>query len=179
MPRSIETSATPSRQDSYVLNGTKVWTTFGQIADVFLSSRSRRAASVRSWSRGTDRDSRRRRSSGVLGTRASMLANLRLDSCAIPKENRIGGVGFGLSAVGSAALDIGRYSVACGCVGIAQACLDASIEYASARKQYGALLERPPAHPKDDHRDGGQRQRGTMACATAPGSSRTWAIPGP
>ena len=47
-------------------------------------------------------------------------------------------MGFGFSAVGSAALDIGRYSVACGCVGIAQACLDASIAYASDRKQYGA-----------------------------------------
>ena len=49
--------------------------------------------------------------------------------------------GFGFSAVGSAALDIGRYSVACGCVGIAQACLDASIEYASGRKQYGVFIK--------------------------------------
>ena len=70
-----------------------------------------------------------------------MLANLKLESCEIPKENRVGGVGFGLSAVGSAALDIGRYSVACGCVGVIQACLDASIEHASRRKQCGVLLK--------------------------------------
>ena len=44
-------------------------------------------------------------------------------------------------AVGSASLDIGRYSVACGCVGIAQASLDASIEYASNRKQYGSVIK--------------------------------------
>ena len=79
--------------------------------------------------------------SGVLGTRASLLATIRLESCAITKENRIGGVGFGLSAVASAALDIGRYSVACGSVGIAQASLDASIAYASTRRQFGALLK--------------------------------------
>ena len=78
---------------------------------------------------------------GSLGTRASMLATLRLEACEVPKENRVGGVGFGLSAVGSAALDIGRYSVACGSVGLAQACLDASIDYASRRKQYRALLK--------------------------------------
>ena len=50
-------------------------------------------------------------------------------------------MGFGLSAVGLAALDIGRYSVACGSVGVAQASLDASIDYASKRKQFGALLK--------------------------------------
>jgi alkylation response protein AidB-like acyl-CoA dehydrogenase len=46
-----------------------------------------------------------------------------------------------LAAVGSAALDIGRYSVACGCVGVAQACLDASIQHVCRRKQYGSLLK--------------------------------------
>ena len=100
-------------------------------------------------------------------------------SCEIPKENRVGGVGFGLSAVGSAALDIGRYSVACGCVGVAQACLDASIEYASRRKQYGVLLKEHQLIQKDDYGNGRQYRARHAASATAPVPSRTPVIPGP
>ena len=137
---SIETSADVT-ENSYVLNGTKVWTTFGQIAHVvliFAKQDGRNCAFLVE----TDRPGFSATPvSGLLGTRASMAATLRLNSCAIPKDNRVGGVGFGFSAVGSAALDIGRYSVACGCVGIAQASLDASIEYASTRKQYGVLIK--------------------------------------
>ena len=136
----IETSATV-RGGSYVLNGQKRWTTFGQIASVFLIFAKQEG---RSCAFLVERDRPGFSATpfgGLLGTRASMTANLRLDSCEIPKENRIGGVGFGLSAVGSAALDVGRYSVACGSVGIAQACLSASIAYASVRKQYGVLLK--------------------------------------
>jgi glutaryl-CoA dehydrogenase (non-decarboxylating) len=138
--KSIETSARPSG-GSYVLDGAKVWTTFGQFATVylvfaqqegrictFLVERERLGFSVAPMA-------------GSMGTRASMLATLRLEACEVPRENRVGGVGFGLSAVGSAALDIGRYSVACGSVGVAQASLDASIEYASRRKQFGSLLK--------------------------------------
>jgi hypothetical protein len=43
--------------------------------------------------------------------------------------------------VTTSALDIGRYSVACGCVGIIQACFEASRAYTSERKQFGALLK--------------------------------------
>ena len=136
----IQTSATPSG-DSYVLNGTKQWITFGQIADVillFAKQDGRMCAFlVETRTPGFSVTP----TSGMMGTRASMIASLNLDSCIVPAENRIGGVGFGLSAVGSAALDIGRYSVACGSVGVAQACLDASIKYASNRKQYGTYLK--------------------------------------
>jgi glutaryl-CoA dehydrogenase (non-decarboxylating) len=138
--RGIETSATVSA-GSYVLRGSKVWTTFGQIANVFLIF-AQQEGRICTFLVERDRPGFSTTAlSGMLGTRASMMANLQLDECEIPKENRIGGIGFGLSAVGSAALDIGRYSVACGCVGVAQACLDASIEHASHRKQYGVLLK--------------------------------------
>ena len=49
-------------------------------------------------------------------------------------------MGFGLSHVVGAALDHGRYSVAWGAVGIAQACLDACLEYTSSRRQFGVEL---------------------------------------
>jgi glutaryl-CoA dehydrogenase (non-decarboxylating) len=136
----IQTSAR-LQGGSYVLEGTKVWTTFGQIADLFLIFAQQEGRICAFLVERSSPGFSATPVDGLLGTRASMTANLRLDSCEIPKENRVGGVGFGLSAVASAALDVGRYSVACGSVGIAQACLSASIAYASTRKQYGALLK--------------------------------------
>jgi alkylation response protein AidB-like acyl-CoA dehydrogenase len=77
---------------------------------------------------------------GVLGVRASMLAEVRLNACRTPKESRIDHAGFGFSHIATHALDLGRYSVAWGCVGIGQACLEASMSYASERKQFGTYL---------------------------------------
>ena len=47
---------------------------------------------------------------------------------------------------------IGRYSVACGSVGIAQACLDASARYAARPAAVRRARCRPPAHPRDADR---------------------------
>jgi alkylation response protein AidB-like acyl-CoA dehydrogenase len=70
-----------------------------------------------------------------------MLAELSLDECCIPFENLLGRIGFGFSHVAGSVLDFGRYCIACGCVGLAQACLDASIDYSSKRKQSGRLIK--------------------------------------
>jgi alkylation response protein AidB-like acyl-CoA dehydrogenase len=48
----------------------------------------------------------------------------------------LGQVGDGFK-VAMSALDSGRYSVAAGCVGICQGCLDASVSYAKERQQFG------------------------------------------
>ena len=40
------------------------------------------------------------------------------------------------------ALDSGRYSVAAGCVGICDGCVDASVTYAKERKQFGVPIAR-------------------------------------
>jgi alkylation response protein AidB-like acyl-CoA dehydrogenase len=42
--------------------------------------------------------------------------------------------------VATGALDLGRYSVAAGCVGILEACLDASVAHTGKRHQGGGLL---------------------------------------
>jgi glutaryl-CoA dehydrogenase (non-decarboxylating) len=138
--KSIETTATVAGS-AYILSGSKVWTTCGQIAGLYLVFAHQEGRICTFLVERNRPGFAATPIFGVLGTRASMLANLELDSVELPKENRVGGVGFGLSAVGSAALDIGRFSVACGCVGVAQACLDASIQRSSTRKQYGALLK--------------------------------------
>jgi alkylation response protein AidB-like acyl-CoA dehydrogenase len=126
--------------ETYILNGWKKWITVGAIADLFLvfmqSDHGLCAFLVGRDAPGlTIRPLR-----GMLGARASMLAELRFDACRVPQSSLLGPPGLALGTVVTSALDIGRYSVASGCVGLAQACLDASIEYASQRRQGGALL---------------------------------------
>jgi alkylation response protein AidB-like acyl-CoA dehydrogenase len=72
---------------------------------------------------------------GKLGLRASDTAELSLDAIEVPDEAMLGDVGDGFK-VAMSALDSGRYSVAAGCVGICQGCLNASVEYAKEREQF-------------------------------------------
>jgi len=138
--KSVETTAR-LRGDGYVLNGGKKWITYGQIADLFLVfAQCDGKISAFLVERNTPGLSTKP-IKGMLGTRASMLAELHLNECRIPKENLLGGRGFGLATIATSALDIGRYSVAWGCAGIAQACLEASLRYTSQRKQFGGYLK--------------------------------------
>jgi butyryl-CoA dehydrogenase len=72
---------------------------------------------------------------GKLGLRASDTAELSLDAVEVPDEAMLGEVGDGFK-VAMSALDSGRYSVAAGCVGICQGCVNASVEYAKEREQF-------------------------------------------
>jgi alkylation response protein AidB-like acyl-CoA dehydrogenase len=76
---------------------------------------------------------------GKLGLRAQDTAELTLDGVRISEENVLGEVGGGLK-VALSALDTGRISLAAGCVGIAQGCLDAALAYARERKQFGRSI---------------------------------------
>jgi butyryl-CoA dehydrogenase len=72
---------------------------------------------------------------GKLGLRASDTAELSLDAVEVPDAAMLGEVGDGFK-VAMSALDSGRYSVAAGCVGICQGCVNASVEYAKERQQF-------------------------------------------
>jgi butyryl-CoA dehydrogenase len=72
---------------------------------------------------------------GKLGLRASDTAELSLDGVEVADEALLGDVGDGFK-VAMSALDSGRYSVAAGCVGICQGCVDASVDYSRERKQF-------------------------------------------
>jgi butyryl-CoA dehydrogenase len=73
---------------------------------------------------------------GKLGLRASDTAELALDGVEVPDSAMLGEVGDGFK-VAMSALDSGRFSVASGCVGISQGCVNASVEYAKSREQFG------------------------------------------
>ena len=59
----------------------------------------------------------------------------------VPVENRIGEEGEGF-LIAMSAIDQGRYTVAAGAVGLAQACLDASVKYAHERQTFGDEIGR-------------------------------------
>ena len=73
---------------------------------------------------------------GKLGLRAQDTAALHLDGVRIPDSARLGEEGAGFK-VAMSALDGGRMSLAAGCVGIAQGCLEASLAYARERHAFG------------------------------------------
>ncbi|WP_212003871.1 acyl-CoA dehydrogenase family protein [Chitinophaga sp. HK235] len=127
--------------DGYTLNGVKKWITFAQTAHLFVI--------VAQGEQGitaflVERDTPGltvKPLEGILGTRASMLGEIHLDNCHIPAENLFGRKGWGLQQIVNTALDNGRYSVACGSLGIARACLEDSIRYAKNRRSFGQLLK--------------------------------------
>lgn len=76
---------------------------------------------------------------GKLGLRAGDTAELSLTDVRVPKANVLGEIGKGLR-IALHSLDNGRFSLAAGCTGISQACLDASLEYALEREQFGKKI---------------------------------------
>jgi len=76
---------------------------------------------------------------GKLGLRSSDTASLGLDGVEVGDDALMGEVGDGFK-IAMSALDSGRYSVAAGCVGICQGCVDASVAYATERKQFGVPI---------------------------------------
>lgn len=135
----VRSTARPAPDGGWLLDGHKKWVTGGERADVLLvfarTERGLSAFLVPAATPGVRRTPVR----GLLGTRAALTAEIRFDGCALPATALLGAEGMG-TAIAAGVLDIGRYSVASGSVGILQACLDASVRHASTRRQGGALL---------------------------------------
>jgi butyryl-CoA dehydrogenase len=73
--------------------------------------------------------------------RASDTAAIALDDVEVPDDALVGEVGDGFK-IAMSALDSGRYSVAAGCVGICEGCVEASVSYATERQQFGVPIAR-------------------------------------
>ncbi|WP_235074870.1 acyl-CoA dehydrogenase family protein [Paenibacillus alvei] len=134
--KSIETTALLDG-DEYILNGKKKWITIGQIANVFLVFAKVEGKPTAFLVERNQAGLFIEPMFGLLGARASMIAELTFDNCRIPKKCLLGQIGAGLSHIALQCLDYGRYTIACGCVGLAQACLEQSISYSNSRIQFG------------------------------------------
>ncbi|MFH9397737.1 acyl-CoA dehydrogenase family protein [Streptomyces sp. NPDC017556] len=130
----------------YVVNGAKTFITNGTWADVvLLFARTNDAPGHRGVSAflvPTDTPGLTRRTiHGKLGLRGQATAELVLQDVRIPAACLLGPEGKGFS-IAMSALAKGRMSVAAGCVGIAQAALDAAVRYAGEREQFGKAIAR-------------------------------------
>lgn len=128
----------------WVIDGVKKWITGGQRADLFLVF-ARTATSIGAFlvPRSTP-GVRVRPIPEVLGTRASMLAEVTFTDVKLGPDALLGPSGFTAGMVLTGTLDLGRYSVASGSVGIIQAALDACVDYTSTRTVGGSLLRDLP-----------------------------------
>ncbi|MER5746706.1 acyl-CoA dehydrogenase family protein [Streptomyces sp. NPDC002225] len=127
--------------DAYVIDGSKMFITNGTWADVvLLFARTGEAPGHRGISAflvPTDTPGLTRRPiHGKLGLRGQATAELVLQGVRVPASALMGPPGKGFS-VAMSALAKGRMSVAAGCVGIAQAALDAAVGHATEREQFG------------------------------------------
>ncbi|MEV3930877.1 MULTISPECIES: acyl-CoA dehydrogenase family protein [unclassified Streptomyces] len=130
--------------DDYVINGSKMFITNGTWADVVLlfartndtpGHRGISAFLVPADAPGLSR----RTVHGKLGLRGQATAELVLEDVRVPASTLMGPEGKGFS-IAMSALAKGRMSVAAGCVGIAQAALDAAVRYAGEREQFGKSI---------------------------------------
>jgi alkylation response protein AidB-like acyl-CoA dehydrogenase len=141
---SIETTAR-EEDNYYILNGEKIWITNGlsaNVAIVFASvDRSARHRGICAFIVETDAPGFHREPmpGKELGHRASEHAYIVFRECRVPRSALLGAPGEGFK-VAMSALDRGRLGVAAGAVGVAQACLDACIAYATQRRQFGQRI---------------------------------------
>ncbi|HEV7133792.1 MAG TPA: acyl-CoA dehydrogenase family protein [Gaiellaceae bacterium] len=138
-PASLVTRAVRDGGD-WVIDGSKIFITLGSWAGVALvfartggdGPRGITCFLVPTSSPGFSA----RKIDGKLGLRAQDTAELFFDGVRVPDSARLGDEGAGFK-VAMSALDNGRISLAAGAVGVAQACVDASIAYATERTQFG------------------------------------------
>lgn len=141
---SMETTAR-DEGDNYILNGEKIWITNGGIADVALVfasvDRDLRHKGICAFIVPTDTPgfNREKMPGKELGHRSSDHAHVHFKDCRIPKSALLGEMNGGFK-VAMSALDHGRLGVAAGALGVAQACLDACVEFTRSRRQFGKRL---------------------------------------
>ncbi|MFJ8854004.1 acyl-CoA dehydrogenase family protein [Streptomyces sp. NPDC102437] len=128
----------------YVINGSKMFITNGTWADVVLlfarTNDTPGHKGISAFLVPTDTPGLSRRTvHGKLGLRGQATAELVLEDVRVPASALMGPQGKGFS-IAMSALAKGRMSVAAGCVGIAQAALDAAVGYAGEREQFGKSI---------------------------------------
>lgn len=129
---------------NYIVNGTKVFITHGEYADVInLIARTGQDKGPKGLSAfvitpdlpGFKVGTRENK----LGLKASNTVELVFEDCEVPASNLLGSIGEGFK-VAMSALDSGRVGIASQATGIARACLDEAISYTKERRQFGKTI---------------------------------------
>ncbi len=129
--------------DHYIINGSKIFITNGDVADTVvafvgvpaLGKRGMTAFIVEKGMPGFSKGKKFHK----LGMRAGTAAELIFEDCRVPVENRLGEEGQGMK-IALATIDRGRVGIAAQALGITQAVLEKSTEYAKQRVQFGVPI---------------------------------------
>jgi hypothetical protein len=130
------------RTDSgWVINGAKMWISMGNYAKVALifaqTDPELGYKGLACFLVDTDQPGFKAQTiEHKMGLHASDTASIALEDVEVSDEDMLGAVGDGFK-VAMSSLDSGRYSVAAGCVGICQGCVEESVSYAKEREQFG------------------------------------------
>ncbi|AVZ75609.1 acyl-CoA dehydrogenase [Streptomyces lunaelactis] len=148
-PARLATTAVPDG-DSYILDGVKLWTTNGVVADLLVvmarvpRSEGRKggitAFVVEAASEGITVENR----NVFMGLRGLENGVTRFHQVRVPAENRIGPEGAGLK-IALTTLNTGRLSLPAMCVGAGKWCLKIAREWSAAREQWGKPVARHEA----------------------------------
>ena len=140
---SIQTGA-KVKDNGYVINGVKSYITNAKQADIYIilvstdktkGSKGLSAIIIEKDTEGISFG----KTEDLIGMRGISLGEIIIKECSVPKENLLGSEGDGLKITLSS-IDRGRIALSALGVGIAQACLEASIDYSKKRSQFGKPL---------------------------------------
>lgn len=125
----------------WTINGTKMFITSGTYADVVTSAaqtdRSLGHKGIVAFMVEKDHPGfTSKKIAGKMGMKGMGLSELLFQDCHILEQNMLGGVGDGLKVLMSA-MDDARLVIGAACSGLCQACIDASVNYAQERFQFG------------------------------------------
>lgn len=141
-PATLRTTAVKD-DDSYVLNGRKVFITNAHLANVFII-----LARTGEGSRGISAFVVDQSFSGIrsgrlehkFGLHGCNTGEVILENCRVPEENLLGAEGQGLKIAFAAISKTGRTGTAGTALGILNACMEAASKQANERKLYGAPI---------------------------------------
>ncbi|MFE7181644.1 acyl-CoA dehydrogenase family protein [Streptomyces erythrochromogenes] len=141
-PARLATTAVPDGEDAYVLDGVKLWTTNGVVADLLVvmarvpKSENHRggitAFVVEADSPGITVEHR----NAFMGLRGLENGVTRFHQVRVPADQRIGAEGAGLK-IALTTLNTGRLSLPAMCVGAGKWCLKIAREWSGVREQWG------------------------------------------
>ncbi|MCD6387525.1 MAG: acyl-CoA dehydrogenase family protein [Methanophagales archaeon] len=138
-PISMQTTAV-REGDEFVLNGEKAFITNAALADTYTiiaytdKAKKHKGMSAFIVEKGT-KGMKFTKMADLLGMRGCIVAGIRLEDCAVPKENLLGRGGDGFK-IAMETVNIERVALSGVGVGIAEACLELACEYAKVRKQF-------------------------------------------
>lgn len=139
---SMKATAKPDG-DGFILNGTKTWISSAKQAEVGIvyayHDRDQGSKGLSAFVVDLSLDGVSANDLDKLGTRSSPTGELIFEDVRLPGDALIGNLGDGVK-ICFGSLNQTRLSCASGGVGLAQACLDASVQYCNEREQFGQLV---------------------------------------